>query len=229
MKRLFIATILIISACDQISNFSKAKEQPIKQIQGEITFATAQQQQQALDQELGDHIIRTMNHVNSPLTPIKRQLLAQMLVQVANNTFETMDQKKDWIRVLGIESKFDNTARSPVNATGIGQIMPQFVLTFGKYCGLKGLVESDVEDVLVNTTLSACVWRRMLETVPDHSVILALSAYNSGPSSSSTKNIQKLGSAVPETANYITRFSYLKEVTDNPKDKANGKNSYHGK
>lgn len=168
------------------------------------------------DNELGNHILRTMEYVRSPLSPIQRQLLAQTLVIIANNTFENLDQKKDWIRVLAIESKFDNTAKSPVNATGLGQIMPQYVKEFGRYCGMKDIRESDVADVLVNATLSACVWRKLLDTVPDNSVILALSAYNSGPSSSSTKNIQKLTNAVPETANYIARFSYLKEQTENP-------------
>jgi len=171
------------------------------------------------DMELGNHTLSTMEYVRSPLSPIQRQLLAQTLVIIANNTFETLDQKKDWIYVLGIESKFDNTAKSPVNATGLGQIMPQYVKEFGKYCGMNGIKESDASDILVNATLSACVWRKMLDTVPNHSVILALSAYNSGPSSSSTKNIQKLTNAVPETANYIARFSYLKEQTESQGNK----------
>lgn len=168
------------------------------------------------DQELGNHILRTMEFVKSPLSQIQRQLLAQTLVVIANNTFDTTEQKRDWIRLLGIESKFDNSAKSGVGAIGIGQVMPQYAKEFGKYCGMKDVNKRDATDRLVNATLSACVWRKMLDSVPDGSVILALSAYNSGPSSSSTKNIGKLGSAVLETANYIARFSYLKEMTDSP-------------
>lgn len=172
------------------------------------------QNPQKTDQELGDHILKTMEYVHSPLSPVRRQALAQILVNVANNTFDDLSEKKDWIRVLAIESAFNNEARSPVGAIGLGQVMPQYVKEFGKFCGLKDIRESDAADVLVNATLSACVWHKMLDTVPDRSVILALSAYNSGPSSASTKNIRKLGSAVPETANYITKFSYLKEATE---------------
>ena len=178
------------------------------------TFVVQEKLATNTNQELGDHIINVMNYVHSPLSPIERQLTAQTLVSIANNSLDTLDQKKDWIRVIGIESAFDNNAKSTVGAIGLGQIMPQYVKEFGKYCGMKDIRESDANNFLVNATLSACVWHKMLDTVPDHSVILALSAYNSGPSSSSTKNIRKLGSAVPETANYITKFSYLREQTD---------------
>ena len=168
------------------------------------------------DEELGAHILRTMDHVKSPLSPMRRQLLAQLLVGIANNTFDRPSEKRDWIRVLAIESKFDNTAKSPVGAVGLGQVMPQYVKDFGKFCGLKDLREGDAQDLLVNATLSACVWRRILENTPDRSVVLALSSYNAGPTSTSTKNIQRFGSPVEETAKYITRFTFLKEVTEKP-------------
>jgi hypothetical protein len=215
-------TILVLSACAVVSftdfgiryfmvkniDEASAKTGPV----GPINM-------DALNQDLGNHILRTMEFVKSPLSLIQRQLLAQTLVKIANDTFETQEQKRDWIRLIGIESKFDNSAKSGVGAIGLGQIMPQYAKEFGKYCGLNGVTEKDAADLLVNATLSACVWRKMLDSVPDNSVILALSAYNSGLASSSTKNISKLGSAVPETANYIARFSYLKEVTDSKKDK----------
>ena len=170
--------------------------------------------QEEMDKELGEHTLRTMEYVKSPLSPLQRQLHAQMLVIMANNTFQTIEQKKDWIRVLAIESRFDNAAKSTADAVGLGQILPQYVKTFGKPCGMDNAKESDATDLLVNAAMSACVWRNLIETVPDHSVILALSAYNSGPSSQTTKNIRNLGSANPETANYILRFNYVKEQTD---------------
>lgn len=174
------------------------------------------QNTQLTDKELGDHIMRTMAYVKSPLSPVRRQMLAQVLVNIANNTFESMSDKKDWVRILAIESRFDNSVRSPVNAMGIGQIMPQYAKEFGKTCGITNLQDGDLTDLMVNATMSACVWRKLLDTVPDRSVILALSAYNSGPSSTSTKNIQGMKAPVEETAGYITKFSYLKEVTEKP-------------
>ena len=174
---------------------------------------------QSTDAELGAHVLKTMSYVKSPLSPIRRQMLAQVLVNVANNTFENLADKKDWIRILAIESRFDNSARSPVNATGLGQVMPQHAKEFGKLCGMTNLQEGDVADLMINATLSACVWRHLLETVPERSVILALSSYNAGPSSSSTKNIQGMRTPVEETAGYITKFSYLKEVTEKPSKK----------
>lgn len=168
------------------------------------------------DTILGNHIVRTMEVVRSPLSSVERQLTAQLLVGVANSFFEDLDSKRDWIRVLAIESKFMQEAKSPVGATGIGQVMPQYATEFGKLCGIKGATAKDLENILVNAAISACVWRHMIEIAPDHSVILALAAYNSGPSSSSTKGIQHGGSAVAETANYISKFAYLKEVTSKP-------------
>jgi soluble lytic murein transglycosylase-like protein len=169
---------------------------------------------QSTDKELGDHILKTMAYVRSPLSPVVRQVTAQLLVNIANNNFESLTDKKDWVRILAIESGFDNSARSPVKATGIGQIMPQYAKEFGKACGMNGLQGKDLEDLIVNATISACVWHKMLDIVPERSVILALSAYNSGPSSTSTKNIQGMKAPVAETAGYITKFSYLKEVTE---------------
>ena len=163
--------------------------------------------------ELGNHIMKTMEFVRSPLSETERQVTAQLLVTIANNTFDTLDSKKDWIRVLAIESQFVQAAKNPSSATGIGQLLPSYASSFGKLCGMKKVVAKDLDSILVNAQLSACVWRHNLEIAPDHSVVLALSGYNSGPNSSSTKNIQHLGSAVPETANYIMKFSYLKEVT----------------
>ena len=167
--------------------------------------------------DLGNHILRTMEFVRSPLSEVERQATAQLLVHIANNTFVTLDSKKDWIYVLAIESRFVQAARNPSGATGIGQLIPSYASSFGKLCGMKNVVTKDLDSILVNAQLSACVWRNNLEIAPDHSVILALAGYNSGPNSSSTHNIQHMGDAVLETANYISKFSYLKEVNDKPK------------
>lgn len=164
-------------------------------------------------QALGNHILTVMEIVKSPLSPPERQLTAQMLVGIASNIMDRIDDRENWIYVLGIESRFDQSAISAAGAVGIGQIMPQYAASFGKLCGLEGVQPKDVNNILVNATLSACLFRNLLETVYKRSVVLALAAYNSGPSSASTKNIQNYGSAVPETANYISRFSYLKEMT----------------
>lgn len=175
-----------------------------------------------IEQKLGNHVLTVMEIVKSPLSPSQRQLTAQLLVRIALNTFERTEDRENWVYVLGIESRFDQSARSPVGAVGVGQIMPQYAQNFGKLCGLPDIKASDAEDILVNATLSACLFRHLLETVHKRSVVLALAAYNAGPNSSSTKNLQNYGSAVPETANYVAKFSYLKEMT-NVEKKGKGK------
>lgn len=176
------------------------------------------------DERLGQEILETMRVVKSPLSPVVQLSTAQLIVSVANNVFVNYDQKVSWITLLSIESRFDNSAVSPAGAVGIGQLMPQFATTFSAHCGIKGLKEADLKDVIVNATVSACLFRHLLENVPHGSVNLALSAYNSGLYSSTTKNLQGLRNINNETANYITRFSYVREetnakMTENKKEK----------
>jgi len=175
------------------------------------------------DEELGHHILATMDVVKAPLSPVVRLTTAQLLVGIANNIFTNLEQKKQWVTLLSIESRFDQSAESPAGAIGIGQLMPQFVQTFAGHCGIKGIKVEDIRDRVVNATLSACLFRHLIENVEGNSVHLALSAYNAGFESKTYKDLKNLRNINPETANYITRFSYVSETTERVVKESKGK------
>lgn len=175
------------------------------------------------DEELGHHILATMDVVRAPLSPVVRLTTAQLLVGIANNIFTSLEQKKQWVTLLSIESRFDQSAESPAGAIGIGQLMPQFTQTFASHCGIKGLKPEDIKDRVVNATLSACLFRHLIENVEGNSVHLALSAYNAGFESKTYKDLKNLRNINPETANYITRFSYVTDVTERVVKESKGK------
>ena len=166
------------------------------------------------DPILGAHILQTMAIVQAKLSPVKRQILAQQLISIAHNMFVALESMKAWITILAIESRFDSEAVSEAGAVGIGQIMPQFFVGNGRICGMMGLQPEDIKDPVINATVSACLFRYLLESVPDGNVTLALVAYNSGLYSDATKGVQKLTAINKESSNYIVKYLYLKEKVE---------------
>lgn len=169
--------------------------------------------QQELDQAFGSEILKFMQVVGSPLSKVERMVTAQLLVNVGNTMFDTYEQKINWITLLAIESKFVSSAKSHAGARGLGQVMPQFAAEFGAKCGLDGVTAKDLDNPIVNATISACQFRHLVETL-DGNIPLALAAYNAGQFSTTVKDLQKLRSINSETSNYISRFYYLKNAVN---------------
>lgn len=219
-----IAVLALVSCQDSssVTNGSNLVEAPslsktLKEYVGEPKAAPDTLSFSSEDEELGHHILATMDVVKAPLSPVIRLTTAQLLVGIANNIFTSLEQKKQWITLLSIESRFDQSAESPVGAIGIGQLMPQFIQTFAGHCGIKGVKPEDIRDRVVNATLSACLFRHLIENVEGNSVHLALSAYNAGFESKTYKDLKNLRNINPETANYISRFSYVSELAEKKK------------
>jgi soluble lytic murein transglycosylase-like protein len=122
---------------------------------------------------------------------------------VAETRIASRETQEFWIALVGVESQFDSTAKSPVGAVGLGQLMPKYQSDFAKACGLPEFVEADLRHDFVNLTLSACHFNSLVKKF--ESIPLALISYNAGEYSPSIKRA-KLGAApAAEPSAYTTK------------------------
>lgn len=163
--------------------------------------------------ELGNYILLQMKIVNARMSELRKQVLARQIVTVAMDLLQTQEQRKQFVTLLAIESKFDSRAKSHVGATGIGQVMPQYSKEFAAKCGINDLDPADLEVAEINLMVSACRFRTLLE-IFNGQVSLALVAYNAGASSNQVKQLQELRNlSTVETSSYLSKFMFLKEKT----------------
>jgi hypothetical protein len=97
-----------------------------------------------------------------------------------------------------------------MGATGVAQIMPKYAKEFASLCNLGELGPNDVEDTFLNLTLGACLFSHLLKQTSNS--MIALAAYNAGERSSAVKELIRLGTMNLETANYVAKNAYLREV-----------------
>ena len=168
-----------------------------------------------LPTEISDvSFIRNAITVANPKLPAARiELLIKLLDTVAADVFDSQDHRMYWIALIGVESAYDSSAKSPKNAVGLGQLLPQFRDDFGKTCGLTGFSKTDVLDDFTNAYLSACYFRDLLGRT-GNSVPLALVAYNAGPSSLDLKRLSQGSSPSHEPAAYAAKVWAHKEKAD---------------
>jgi membrane-bound lytic murein transglycosylase MltF len=169
------------------------------------------------EEELGQYIYSLMNIVNANLSDTKKQITTRAIIRVTFDVLEKQDQRKQFATLLAIESKFNNSAKSPVGATGISQIMPQYSKDFAQLCGIKDYTEADIVDLEINLYLGACLFRALLESPSiNNNVALALVAYNAGKGSKAFDQLKRLSNIEnTETSNYVAKFTYLRSAVSN--------------
>lgn len=96
-----------------------------------------------------------------------------------------------FMRLVGAESSWNQSARSPVGAIGLGQLMPGTAAELGV----------DPNDPLQNLDGAARYLRQQFDSFGDWR--LAAAAYNAGPG-----NVRKYGGVPPfaETQNYVAKL-----------------------
>lgn len=168
---------------------------------------------------INDYATELVNTHGRDVSPGRKQMIINMITDVAMTTLRTEDERKYWLALLGVESRYNNTAKSPVGAVGLGQLLPQYANDFGKSCGIAEVQQNDVQDSYTNAHLSACYFRLLIDK--NHgSIPLALVAYNAGPSSADLKKA-KMGAAMSnEPANYATKV-WLTKTTGGKSEKVN--------
>jgi hypothetical protein len=135
-----------------------------------------------------------------------------MILRVSKKVFgRDIETAKNFITLLAIESRFDVRAKSSAGAIGLAQVIARFAPEFGSRCGL--VFESQDMDVPeLNVTAGACQFKYLVEK--HGSTSLALVAYNAGTYSKSVKSMKVMsGVSNLETANYVTKHTYVKELT----------------
>lgn len=153
---------------------------------------------------------RVVTQCRATGTEARLSILTRQITKVAEETFSKREHQEAFMMMVCIESKFDNSLRSKVGAVGYTQLMPALIPQFAVDCGLGKMVAADAQDGETNLRLGACVFRQLLEKF-DGNVALALSGYNSGPDSPTTKKLGRLVPGHQETMGYIATFYQLKE------------------
>ena len=209
MKKLLLL-ILGVTGCE-----SKALVKESAIITPEMGEASALTE----DDRLQDFVLKLMKITTTKASPMKQQIIAQSLVRVSKKIFASYEQRTNFAVLVAIESGFNPAIKSAAGAIGLAQIMPKYARDFGKLCGVSNFdSKEDIYDVEINLTLGACLYRELLGNF-DGNNALALVAYNSGAKSRAISELSELRNITNiETANYVTKFSYVKHLVSNEKN-----------
>lgn len=158
---------------------------------------------------------------NPKISDARKTVIARLLTDIAERTFERREHQEFWIALVGVESRYQSTAKSPVGAVGLGQLMPQYRDDFARTCVLGSIEATDLQDDYTNATVSACVFDHLIKA--HNSVTLAQVAYNAGGNSYSMKQAKQGSSPVLETAAYVTKIGVKRDQTKQQVKKENSK------
>lgn len=160
---------------------------------------------------LHSYTSRVMDTCGYKASEARRLVLAREIAEVVEDTLVTRAQQEAFVALLCIESGFDHTARSSAGAVGIAQLMPRYFLEFATRCPGLGAVEAgDIHHPPLNLRVGACRFSALLGRF-EGNIALALSGYNSGADSSTTRKLGALVGGHPETMAYVAKFYSLQE------------------
>lgn len=139
-------------------------------------------------------------------SPARRDTLLEQINRISSRHFNSRAERESFALLVCIESRFDPAARSKAGAIGLTQIIPKYASEFYG----KEVSEKDLYDAEVNLQVGAKRFKALLQKF-EGNVALALSGYNSGADSPTTKKLAKLQEGHPETMAYVAKFYSLKE------------------
>lgn len=171
--------------------------------------------QKAIQISLTEYTLKMMDKCGTVKTsPLKKELLVKQIVRVAEERLSDRTAQEAFVTLICIESKFNQSVKSPVGATGLTQVMPKYIKDFAKTCSIEVLPE-DANDPEINLILGACYFSSLLKDVEiNGNVGLALGAYNAGKYGDTFKKLTKMQAVNNETANYISKYLVLRESMD---------------
>lgn len=162
--------------------------------------------------QLEDYLDKTTALVPPKSTPAQLKYTKEMVMRVSRKVFnQDLDKARNFVTLIAIESRFEPSAKSSVGAVGIAQVIPKYSTEFGSHCGFI-FEASDMQVTELNLLAGACQFNHLVDTLGSTS--LALVAYNAGKYSKSLKSMKVMtGANNLETANYVTKHTYIKELT----------------
>jgi hypothetical protein len=145
-------------------------------------------------------------------TPAQLVYTKDTIIRVSARVFgNDSDMTRNFITLVAIESRFEPRAKSSAGAVGLAQVIPKYAKEFGSHCGLV-FEPSDMDIPELNLLAGACQFKHLVDTLGSTS--LALVAYNAGRYSKSLKSMKLMsGAGNIETANYVAKHTYVKELT----------------
>jgi hypothetical protein len=211
MKRILLVGLKIVLALALVVTAQLCIREENKAVQQELDI-----QEKEADVPLEEFTLKVMDTCKAQLSEVKQKILAGQIARVGLEKFTDRRHQEAFVLLVCIESKFQANAKSKVGAVGLTQIMPQYAQEFAEKCGLGKLDKEDLIDSEVNLRIGACNLRSLIARF-DGNVSLAFAGYNSGASSPTTKKMASLAEANIETANYVAKYSILKETMRNEK------------
>jgi hypothetical protein len=162
------------------------------------------------------------------ISQAQRRVLANAINRITIEVFENdMQAGFTFISLIALESAFKLNAKSTANAVGLAQVIPKYSKEFLGLCGVTDVSEEDVINVYeLNILAGACQFRKLLEQF-DGNTALALVAYNAGANSMALKEMSTLRAiSNMETANYVGKAMYIREVLAAPTPDKEEVNNY---
>lgn len=208
MKRLYFTLMAAILIAGGIAYDKFNSSSTVPSTNSTITLAD--QPAKPAGKTLAEFTAQLLKTCRADLSEVRAKITVAQIVRITEATFTRRDQQESFMFLICIESKFNGAAHSKAGAVGFTQIMPKYADYFTKKCGLGKLGKDDLQDSEINLTVGACLFNDLLQQF-DGNVALALSGYNSGPDSSTTKALSELQTGSNETSGYLAKFLVLKE------------------
>lgn len=165
-------------------------------------------------QEIGNYTILMMKMVETKLSRTAQNVIAKSIVNTSMEIFSTQEERKQFVVLVGIESKFNPKARSSAGAIGLTQVIPKYAKEFAAKCGMDDVTSEDLENQDINLLVGACRFKALLDKL-NSNVALALVAYNAGQSSNQLKQLQSLNNITNiETSSYVAKYTFLRSKAD---------------
>jgi len=144
------------------------------------------------------------------LGPLAKQVTVKHVVETAA-MFGNASDRRAFIILVCIESRFNSGAKSRVGAVGLTQVMPKYADSFAADC-YTSTKPLDLWVPEVNLRVGACQFLKLLIQYKGR-YSLALAAYNAGAESPTVKRLRRHERVNPETAAYIAQFWNIWEAT----------------
>ena len=165
------------------------------------------------NQQLEGFISTLIVIIRANLSGFEKQRISGAIVRTTGLLLSDIESRKGVAVFVAIESKFNKNAKSPVGAVGLTQIMPKYSKEFGKQCNIDIQDTDNLSDPELNLLLGVCQFKQLMKIF--NNTALALVAYNAGQNSESLKELKSLQNIKnTETANYVSRFTYLKNAAE---------------
>lgn len=207
--------LMLLSSCNPVKTTTEAQSTPSLTSSPTVKDLTISDQEQR--QEIGNYAIIMMKMVETKLSRTAQNVIAKSIVNTSMEIFSSQEERKQFVVLIGIESKFNPKASSASGAVGLTQLIPKYAKEFGSKCGMDDVTREDLDNHDINLLIGACRFKALLDTL-NSNVALALVAYNAGQNSNQLKQLKSLNNITNiETSSYIAKYTFLRSKADQHK------------